>query len=91
VTLRFPNGGIGQLHLSSLDPHKVRRMTVVGDRGMAVFDANRIVVGAPGENQGQGNQVSHGFGIVPNADCGHATGAGPRRASGVDGPVTAVG
>jgi len=38
VTLRFPNGGIGQLHLSWLDPHKVRRMTVVGDRGMAVFD-----------------------------------------------------
>ena len=38
VTLRFPNGGIGQMHLSWLDPHKVRRMTVVGDEGMAVFD-----------------------------------------------------
>jgi len=38
VTLRFPNGAIGQLHLSWLDPHKVRRLTVVGERRMAVFD-----------------------------------------------------
>ncbi|MEM8885062.1 MAG: Gfo/Idh/MocA family oxidoreductase [Planctomycetota bacterium] len=38
VTLRFPNGGIGQMHLSWLDPHKVRRMTVVGEQKMAVFD-----------------------------------------------------
>jgi predicted dehydrogenase len=38
VTLRFPGGGIGQLHLSWLDPHKVRRLTVVGERKMAVFD-----------------------------------------------------
>jgi len=38
VTLRFPSGGIGQMHLSWLDPHKVRRLTVVGERKMAVFD-----------------------------------------------------
>jgi len=38
VTLRFPGGGIGQMHLSWLDPHKVRRVTVVGERKMAVFD-----------------------------------------------------
>jgi predicted dehydrogenase len=38
ITLRFPGGGIGQIHLSWLDPHKVRRVTVVGDRKMAVFD-----------------------------------------------------
>jgi predicted dehydrogenase len=38
VTLRFPGGGIGQIHLSWLDPHKVRRLTVVGERRMAVFD-----------------------------------------------------
>jgi len=38
VTLRFPSGGIGQMHLSWLDPHKVRRLTVVGERRMAVFD-----------------------------------------------------
>jgi len=38
VTLRFPGGGLGQMHLSWLDPHKVRRVTVVGERKMAVFD-----------------------------------------------------
>ena len=38
VTLRFRSGGIGQMHLSWLDPHKVRRLTVVGERRMAVFD-----------------------------------------------------
>jgi predicted dehydrogenase len=38
VTLRFPGGGIGQIHLSWLDPHKVRRLTVVGERKMAMFD-----------------------------------------------------
>jgi len=38
LTLRFPGGGLGQIHLSWLDPHKVRRITVVGERKMAVFD-----------------------------------------------------
>ena len=38
LTLRFPGGGIGQMHLSWLDPHKVRRLTVVGERRMAVLD-----------------------------------------------------
>jgi predicted dehydrogenase len=36
--LRFPSGVISHMHLSWLDPHKMRRMTVVGDRKMAVFD-----------------------------------------------------
>jgi predicted dehydrogenase len=38
LTLRFPGGGIGHLQLSWLDPHKVRRLTVVGEKKMAVFD-----------------------------------------------------
>jgi predicted dehydrogenase len=38
VTLRFPGGALGQMHLSWLDPHKVRRLTVVGERKMAVLD-----------------------------------------------------
>ncbi len=38
LTLRFAGGGIGQMHLSWLDPHKVRRFTVVGERKMAIFD-----------------------------------------------------
>jgi predicted dehydrogenase len=36
--LRFPSGKIAHMHLSWLDPHKMRRMTVVGSRKMAVFD-----------------------------------------------------
>jgi predicted dehydrogenase len=36
--LRFPSGAVAHMHLSWLDPHKMRRMTVVGDRKMAVFD-----------------------------------------------------
>ena len=37
-TLRFPSGVLAHLHLSWLDPHKERRMTVVGARRMATFD-----------------------------------------------------
>jgi predicted dehydrogenase len=36
--LRFPSGKIAHMHLSWLDPHKMRRMTVVGDTKMVVFD-----------------------------------------------------
>jgi predicted dehydrogenase len=36
--LRFPSGILAHLHLSWLDPHKERRMTVVGARRMATFD-----------------------------------------------------
>jgi predicted dehydrogenase len=36
--LRFPSGVVAHMHLSWLDPHKMRKMTVVGDRKMAVFD-----------------------------------------------------
>ena len=38
LTLRFPRGRLGHVHLSWLDPHKVRRLTVVGSSKMAVFD-----------------------------------------------------
>jgi len=36
--LRFPSGKIAHMHLSWLDPHKMRRLTVVGRDKMAVFD-----------------------------------------------------
>jgi predicted dehydrogenase len=36
--LRFASGKIAHMHLSWLDPHKMRRMTVVGRDKMAVFD-----------------------------------------------------
>jgi predicted dehydrogenase len=38
VNLRFPNKIMVQIQLSWLDPHKIRRMTIVGDKKMAVFD-----------------------------------------------------
>jgi predicted dehydrogenase len=36
--LRFTSGKIAHMHLSWLDPHKMRRLTVVGRDKMAVFD-----------------------------------------------------
>ncbi len=36
--LRFPSGLSAHLHLSWLDPHKERRITVVGSKRMATFD-----------------------------------------------------
>jgi predicted dehydrogenase len=36
--LRFPSGRIAHMHLSWLDPHKMRRLTVVGRDKMVVFD-----------------------------------------------------
>jgi predicted dehydrogenase len=36
--LRFPSGIVAHLHLSWLDPHKERRITVVGASRMATFD-----------------------------------------------------
>ena len=35
--LRFPSGKIAHMHLSWLDPHKMRKMTVVGTEKMVVF------------------------------------------------------
>jgi predicted dehydrogenase len=36
--LRFPSGKIAHMHLSWLDPHKMRKITVVGREKMVVFD-----------------------------------------------------
>jgi predicted dehydrogenase len=36
--LRFPSGKVAHMHLSWLDPHKMRRITVVGKEKMVVFD-----------------------------------------------------
>jgi predicted dehydrogenase len=38
LVLSFPDGMLGHVHASWLDPSKVRRMTVVGSRRMAVYD-----------------------------------------------------
>ncbi len=36
--LRFPSGRVAHMHLSWLDPHKMRKITVVGSERMVVFD-----------------------------------------------------
>jgi predicted dehydrogenase len=38
ATITFEGGVVANVHVSWLDPHKVRRVTVVGNRRMAVFD-----------------------------------------------------
>jgi predicted dehydrogenase len=38
LTLRFASARAAHIHVSWLDPHKVRRITVVGSQKMAVFD-----------------------------------------------------
>ena len=36
--IKFPSGMTGHLHVSWLDPHKSRKITVVGEKKMVVFD-----------------------------------------------------
>ncbi|MFN8449548.1 MAG: Gfo/Idh/MocA family oxidoreductase [Anaerolineae bacterium] len=38
VTLEYPGGVVAHVHVSWLDPGKVRRLTVVGESKMAVYD-----------------------------------------------------
>jgi predicted dehydrogenase len=38
LTLNFNNRRMAHVHVSWLDPHKIRKMTIVGSRKMAVFD-----------------------------------------------------
>jgi len=38
ATLHYPDGRMAHIHVSWLDPHKTRKLTVVGNRKMAVFD-----------------------------------------------------
>jgi predicted dehydrogenase len=43
VTLRFPGNVMAQIHVSWLEPVKVRRVTAIGDRKMAVFNDIDVV------------------------------------------------
>lgn len=38
ATLHYPDRRMAHIHVSWLDPHKTRKLTVVGDKKMAVFD-----------------------------------------------------
>ena len=38
LSLHFPDGKMANIHLSWLDPHKLRKVTIVGSKKMVVFD-----------------------------------------------------
>jgi len=38
MSLNFEGRAMGHIHVSWLDPHKMRRLTIVGSKRMAVFD-----------------------------------------------------
>ncbi len=38
IDIRFSDGSLGHIHVSWLDPHKIRKLTIVGSKKMAVFD-----------------------------------------------------
>jgi UDP-2-acetamido-3-amino-2,3-dideoxy-glucuronate N-acetyltransferase len=38
ITLQFPLNILAHVHVSWLDPHKIRQLTVVGSKKMAIFD-----------------------------------------------------
>ena len=63
VDLRFPGGKLAHVHVSWLDPHKLRKFTVVGSRKMVVFDdmeaSEKIRVYDKGVDRG-GAVVSYG-------------------------------
>jgi predicted dehydrogenase len=73
VNLRFPDRVMGQVQLSWLDPHKLRRFTVVGRQKMVVFDdmaaAEKLKIydkGAdvPGDYAGYGDYIGLRFGDI---------------------------
>ena len=71
--LKFPSGVVAHLHLSWLDPHKTRKLTVVGSKKMVVFDdmeTDRKVtiydksVSLPPSTDSYGEYVSVRFGDI---------------------------
>src|SRR5205085_12177026 len=69
--LRFPSGLSAHLHLSWLDPHKERRLVVVGSRRMATFDdmalEGKVTIYDKGFDEdalGYGEYITRSGGIV---------------------------
>jgi len=38
ITIQFPDKVMAHIHVSWLDPHKIRKFTIVGSKEMVVFD-----------------------------------------------------
>jgi predicted dehydrogenase len=73
ANLHFPSGKMANIHVSWLDPHKVRKLTVVGSKKMLVFDDMEATekiwiydkgVGAPEGALGYGEDLSLRFGDI---------------------------
>jgi predicted dehydrogenase len=57
ATLEFPGGKLAQCHVSWLDPHKSRKVTVIGSRQSLTFDDtsdNKLVIHDKGFNRTRG-------------------------------------
>jgi len=71
LNLYFPENVIFHIHLSWLDPHKIRKTTVVGSRKMAVFDdmeaTEKIKIydkGISGKYNSYGDAITLRFGDI---------------------------
>ena len=73
ANLHFPSGKIANIHVSWLDPHKMRKFTVVGTKKMLVFDdmesTEKIAiydrgVGAPDDAMAYGEDLTLRFGDI---------------------------
>jgi predicted dehydrogenase len=72
ATLEYPGGRLAQFHVSWLDPHKSRKLTVVGADKMVVFDdtaAQKLVVHDKGfSRSGEKVDLKQGGVTVPVLD-----------------------
>lgn len=73
ANLHFPSGKMANIHVSWLDPHKVRKLTVVGTKKMLVFDDMQATekiwiydkgVGAPEKALAYGEDLTLRFGDI---------------------------
>lgn len=73
ANLSFPSGKMANIHVSWLDPHKTRKLTVVGTRKMLVFDDMQATekiwiydrgVGAPDNALAWGEDLTLRFGDI---------------------------
>jgi predicted dehydrogenase len=64
VDMRFPGGQLAHVHVSWLDPHKLRKLTVVGSKKMVVFDdmeaSEKVRIYDKGVDRAGGEVVSYG-------------------------------
>jgi len=73
ANMHFPSGKMANIHVSWLDPHKVRKLTVVGSKKMLVFDDMEATekiwiydrgVGAPDSALAYGEDLTLRFGDI---------------------------